>query len=95
MKYINENYKYFSTSNFYCAVFLSIKGLQLIIIDWTNSSRAQFVFIDIPEREELIKQFNYSEKNFPAVMVDAREYETAVKLLKDRLYRTGGEHANS
>lgn len=90
MKYLNENNKRFSTSKFYSAVFLYIKGLQLIDIDHTNPNRAQFVFIDTPEREELIRQFNFSEKNSPIVMVDAREYEVAVKLFKDRLYQGGG-----
>ncbi|MFA5895202.1 MAG: DUF5659 domain-containing protein [Candidatus Shapirobacteria bacterium] len=79
--------KYFYLSQFYTSVFLCVKGLQLVDIDRTNSQRAQFVFLDTPEREELIRQFNFAARNSPEVMVDAREFEQATKKLKDRLYQ--------
>lgn len=87
MKVNQLDEKHYSTSNFYSAVFLYVKGLQLIDIDKSNPQRAQFVFIDSQERENLIRQFNFSEKDSPDVMVDAREFEMAIKTLKDRLYQ--------
>ena len=81
------NDKYFLTSNFYCSVFCYLKGLQLIDIDRSNPQRAQFVFVDTPERENLIRQFNFAERNSIEVMVDAREFEMTIKTLKDKLYQ--------
>ena len=87
MRTDEQKNQYFYTSNFHCAVFLTVKGFQLVNVDWTNAQRAQFVFIDTPVREGLIRQFNYAERNTQDVMVDAREYEAAIKVLKDRLYQ--------
>ena len=79
--------EYYLTSGFYIAVFLYIKGLQLVDIDRSNPQRAQFVFADSPLRENLVRQFTFSEKNFPEVMVDARDFQVAIKTLKDKLYQ--------
>lgn len=72
------NNKYFYLSNFHCAVFLIVKGIQLVDVDWTNPQRAQFVFLETPEREQLVRQFNFAEKNTPEVMVDARDRKSVV-----------------
>lgn len=82
-----SNDEYFSTSNFYCSVFLCVKGLQLVDIDRANPQRSQFIFLDSPEREGWIRSFSFAEKNSPEVMVDAREFEMAIKTLKDKLYQ--------
>lgn len=82
-----SNKNRYSTSNFYCAVFCYVKGLQLVDIDRSNPPRAQFVFTDSPERENLIRQFDFAEKNSSEVMVDAREFAIAIKTLKDKLYQ--------
>ena len=87
---VNKN-QFFYTSNFYCSVFCYIKGLQLVDIDRSNPNRAQFIFIDAPEREKIVRKFNFSERNSPDVMVDAREFEATVKLFKDRLYQGEGK----
>lgn len=79
---------FYSTSNFYCSVFLYVKGLQLVDIDRSNPQRAQFVFVDTPERERLLRNYNFAENNSPEVVVDARAFEAAIKVLKDRLYQT-------
>jgi len=81
------NNQYFFSSNFYLSIFLTLKNLRLVDIDRTNPQRAQFIFIDIPEREALVRQYNFAERNSPEVMVDAREFEQAIKSLKDRLYQ--------
>lgn len=82
--------RFFSTSNFYNAVFLHAKGLELVDIDRTNPKRAKFVFRDCPERENLIRQYSFSEKNSPGVMLDPRDFEASIKVLKARLYQEGG-----
>jgi hypothetical protein len=87
MNEYQSNEKYYLTSNFYCSVFLFVKGLHLVDIDRSNPQRAQFVFLETPEREDLVKQFNYSERNSSDVLIDAREFEQAIKTLKDRLYQ--------
>lgn len=80
--------KYFSSSSFYLAAFLNAKGLELINIDKPeSSSRAQFIFIDTPERESLVQAFNFAKIEDPSVMVDVRQYTMATKFLKEKLYQ--------
>lgn len=86
----DKNYenRYFRTASFYLAVFLLVKGLELVNIDKiSNSKRAYFVFLDCPEREFLVRSFNFGKENLPEVMVDARKFTMAIKLLKDKLYQ--------
>lgn len=86
-----SNKNQYSTSNFYCAVFCYIKGLQLVDIDRSNPPRAQFVFLDVPDREKIVRQYSFAERNSSEVLVDAREFEAAIKVLKDLLYQGGGK----
>ena len=80
--------RYFRISSFYVAAFLFAKGLELVNIDKiTNPKRAQFVFRDIPEREILLKNYNFAKENEPGVMIDARKFVMAIKMLKDKLYQ--------
>jgi len=79
--------RYFRTSSFYVAAFLFAKGLELVNIDRADSRRSQFVFLDTPDREELLQNFNYSSENSPESMVDARKLVAAIKTLKDKLYQ--------
>jgi len=84
----NQDNRYFRTSSFYLATFLFVKGLELANIDKTdNPKRAHFVFIDSPEREVLLESFNFGKENSPEVMVDARKFVMAIKMLKDKLYQ--------
>lgn len=79
--------KYFRTTNFYIAVFLSAKGLELVNIDKTDPKRCVFVFVDTPEREALVELFNFAKEDHPEVVVDARKLVYATKKLKDKLYQ--------
>ncbi len=79
--------RYFKTSNFYVAAFLFTKGLELVNIDRTDSRRSEFVFLDTPERERLLQNFNYSSEDSPESMVDVRKFVMAIKQLKDKLYQ--------
>lgn len=84
----NEKSEYFRTSNFYTAVFLIVKGQKLVDIErLPNSKRSLFVFLETPSREKLIKNFSFASQNSPEVMVDARQFATAIKALKDKLYQ--------
>jgi len=84
----NKKSQYFKTSNFYTAVFLIVKSQKLIDIErLPNSKRSLFVFLETPNREKLIKDFSFASKNSPEVMVDARQFVTATKALKDKLYQ--------
>ena len=90
MKIKNEKQKdrYFRTSSFYVAAFLFAKGLEMVNVDKiTNPKRAQFVFIDIAERELWLDSFNFAKENSPEVVIDARRFVTAIRVLKDKLYQ--------
>lgn len=86
----NNSDKYFRTSSFYTACFLFSKDQVLVNIDKvTDPRRAQFVFLDSPERESLLQGFNYAKEDAPGVLIDARKFVTAIKQLKDKLYQEG------
>jgi len=80
--------RYFRTSNFNLASFLFAKGQELVNIDrLENQKRATFVFIESPQLEELIHEFDYAKENDEIVMVDARKLIYATKQLKEKLYQ--------
>ena len=84
----NQNDRYFRTTSFYTAAFLFAKDQTLVNIDKTNDpKRAQFVFLNSPELELLLQTFNYAKENSLDVLVDARKFVTAIKMLKDKLYQ--------
>lgn len=86
----NHLNKQFLTSNFYTAVFLFIKGLELIDVKKTEQNRSTFVFLDTPERDHFIKVFNFSKENSPEVMIDFRNAINAIKTIKNKLYQGEG-----
>ena len=80
--------RYFRISSFYVAAFLFAKGLELVNVDKiTDPKRAQFVFKDSPEREILVKSYNFTKEDSPEAMIDARKFVMAIKMLKDKLYQ--------
>lgn len=87
--YKSREDKHFCTTSFYAAAFLSVKGLQLVNINRKNPRRCQFVFQDTPEREELLRVFNFAKEGSPEARVDARKFVIAIKTLKDALYQGG------
>jgi hypothetical protein len=86
-KYTYKNDKYFRSSSLYTSAFLFAKGLTLVNVDKTTSPKFVFVFIDTPDREYLLNQFNFSPDNCPDCLVDVRKFILAVKTLKDKLYQ--------
>jgi hypothetical protein len=86
-KDMNSN-KYFKTTSFYLAAFLFTKGVELVNIDKiSDHKRAQFIFVDSPQRKLWLESFNFGKENAPEVMVDARKFVMAIKMLKDKLYQ--------
>lgn len=83
-----EDDRYFRTSSFYAACFLFAKDQTLVNIDRVSDpKRAQFVFLDSPERELLLQNFNFAKEDSLNVLVDARKFVTAIKQLKEKLYQ--------
>jgi len=79
--------RYFRISSFYAAAFLFARGLELVNIDKSDSKRAQFVFLDTPERALLLDGFNFGKEDSPEAMVDSRKMVSAIKTIKDKLYQ--------
>ncbi len=87
--YSNKDFRYFRLANFYTAAFLFAKGLELVNIDRTDPKHSQFVFKDCPERELLVRRFNFAPEDSPEVLIDVRKFVMAIKMLKDKLYQGG------
>lgn len=84
---MDKDDKYFRLTNFYTAAFLFAKGLELVNIDRSDPKHSQFVFLDTPDREYLMNSFSFSKEDSMEVLIDARKFVTAIKLLKDKLYQ--------
>jgi hypothetical protein len=84
----NESIRYFRTTSFYPAAFLYAKGIELASIQRITSRRSEFVFVDSPKLQDLLHSYNFALENDPTALVDARQFEAAIKALKDRLYQT-------
>jgi hypothetical protein len=83
-----ESSRYWRTTSFYTACYLYAKGQVLVNVDRiSDTRRSQFVFLDSPERELLVRSFNYADENDSEVLVDVRTFVTAIKQLKDKLYQ--------
>lgn len=79
--------KYFKTSSFHIALHLFVKGMELISINRDNPTRCKFVFLDTPQREQFVEDFNFAKEDAPEIMVDIRKVIAATKSLKDKLYQ--------
>ena len=88
MSNTNKNHEY-ELTNFYASVFLILKGAQIISIRRSDSNPRQsiFVFRDFPQRQEILRQFNFAGENSPEVLVDFRKAVTAIRSLKNMLYQ--------
>ena len=83
---INDD-RYYRLTSFYAAAFLFSKGMELVNIDRLNPKRSQFVFRDSAERELLLDSFNFGKEDSTEVLVDARKFIMAIKMLKEKLYQ--------
>lgn len=80
--------KYFHLQDFYLAAFLFAKGMELVSVNKIiNPKRATFVFLDSPDREDLMRGFSFGKEDDSTVMVDARKFVAAIRGLKEKLYQ--------
>lgn len=84
----NKNYATWRTDSLYLSAFLLAKGLSLVTIEKLSGRKSLFVFVDSPNRELLLNHFNFSPEGSPDCLVDAREFVSAIKSLKEKLYQT-------
>ncbi len=84
---MDKDDRYFRLTSFYPAAYLFAQGMELVNIDKLGSHRAEFVFADSPEREQLMHGYNFAREDDPEVRVDARKLVAAIKLLKEKLYQ--------
>lgn len=78
--------RYYRTSSFYLAAFLFAKNAELVNIDRSDEKRSQFVFVDNPELETMVSEFNYGRDGSLGALVDVRRLVFAIKSLKEKLY---------
>lgn len=85
---MNKNTDTYKTNSFYIAAFLYAKGLRLIDVDKSQDPRkAFFVFVDNGQRKIILEKFNFGLENDPDVLVDARKFVEATKVLKEKIYQ--------
>jgi len=84
---MKNNIKRKSLRSFYLAAFLYCKGYSLVSIEYNTPKRADFIFEGGNSMDELIDKFNFAERHDEEILVDAREFVMAVKMLKDKLYQ--------
>lgn len=84
----NKNYATWRTDSLYLSAFLITKDLSLVTIEKLSSRKSLFVFVDSPNRESLLNQFNFSPEGSTDCLVDAREFVSAIKSLKEKLYQS-------
>jgi len=87
--------KYFKTPSFQLAVFLYVKGQELVGLDWVDERKAVFVFIDTPMREYWVNVYSFGRSDDPEAMADIRKVLLSSKLLKDKLYQEKREGVNN
>lgn len=83
----NKNRATWRTDSLYLSAFLLTKGLTLATIEKLSTKKSLFVFVDSPDRESLLNQFNFSPKDSKECLIDAREFVSAIKSLKEKLYQ--------
>ena len=84
----NKNCATWRTDSLYLSAFLLAKGLSLLTIEKLSTRKSLFVFVDSPSRESLLNQFNFSPEGSADCLVDAREFVSAIKSLKEKLYQS-------
>jgi Domain of unknown function (DUF5659) len=84
----NNNYATWRTDSLYLSAFLLVKGLSLLTIEKLSSKKSLFVFADSSNRESLLNTFNFSPEGTSDCLVDARQFISAIKSLKEKLYQS-------
>lgn len=83
-----DNNQKFKSSDFYISAFLIAKGVELVGVEKVEgTSRSAFVFKESPDREQLMRAYNFAKENSEEVMIDFRKVVRVVKDLKTKLYQ--------
>lgn len=81
--------RYYRTTSFYEGVWLYAMGMELANVDKvTDEKRATFVFVDTPERPDLVRAFNYGKEDSKETLLDGRKLIAAIRQLKEKLYQS-------
>jgi hypothetical protein len=78
--------RYFSTRHQYLAAYLFAHDHILVNVDRDDQGLICFVFLNTPEREDLVEEFRYG----PEALVDARKFVPAIHKLQrlaEKAYR--------
>ncbi|MBI3887988.1 hypothetical protein HY310_02875 [Candidatus Microgenomates bacterium] len=75
------------TDSLYLSAFLLVKGLSLSTIERLSNKKSLFVFVDSPNREVWLDQYNFSPEDSSDCLIDARKFISAIKSLKEKLYQ--------
>lgn len=73
----------YSTTSFYLSAFLIAKGVRLVGLNQTGDfARRDFVFVDSPEREKLVNEYNFNQQ----AEINVRDFVSAIRQLKSLLH---------
>jgi len=78
--------KYYKTSAFYLTVFLIAKSIPLCDIERSDHEKLVFVFLNSKKLQDLIRSYNFHEDKDPALKVNFRKTEKAIKTLKSLIH---------
>lgn len=73
---------YYKTNAFYLTAFLLSKDIALEDIEKPIPNKIIFIFHNSNELQELVRIFNFGEENNPALQVNFKKAEAAIKKLK-------------
>jgi hypothetical protein len=68
----------YRTTNFHIAVWLIMNDKDLVNVEWSGKNRAEFIFEDFDNRDELIQKFFDQEQ--------IQQYISGSQKLKARMY---------
>ncbi|OGM59910.1 hypothetical protein A2892_02930 [Candidatus Woesebacteria bacterium RIFCSPLOWO2_01_FULL_39_10b] len=84
----NKNiYATWRTDSLYLSAFLLARGLTLSTIEKLSNKKSLFVFVDSPNRQLWLDQYNFSTEDSSTCLIDPRKLVSAIKSLKEKLYQ--------
>ena len=81
MNMTNKNHDTLETKDFYLAAYVLTQGVKLSHLDRTDPRRVVFVFENVKNRENLVRDFLYRK-----ALVEPQDFVDRIKTLKQFLY---------
>ena len=81
MNMTNKNHDTLETKDFYLASYILTQGVKLSHLDRTDPRRVVFVFENVKNRENLVRDFLYRK-----ALVEPQDFVDRIKTLKQFLY---------